>query len=172
MEKKVRQHTISVLVENKFGALARIAGLFSGRGYNIESLTVNHTHDPNLSRMTIVTKGDDDVLEQIEKQLNKLVDVVSVTDLNSSDFVELELAIIKVHTTALTRVAIVQLVELFQGYIPNVNKNELCIAISGPPEKIEHFLSLMSDFEIIEVARTGSTAVTRTAGPTEKNNRK
>ena len=166
MADEIKQHTISVLVENKFGALARIAGLFSGRGYNIESLTVNHTHDPNLSRMTIVTKGTDEVLEQIEKQLNKLVDVVSVTDLNSSDYLELELAIIKVRTTALTRVAIVQLVELFHGYIPNVNKDELCIAISGSPQKIEHFLTLMSDFKIIEIARTGSTAVTRDSGVT------
>ncbi|MBO7147889.1 MAG: acetolactate synthase small subunit [Lentisphaeria bacterium] len=169
MEKDVRQHTISVLVENKFGALARIAGLFSGRGYNIESLTVNHTHDPNLSRMTIVTKGDDDVLEQIGKQLNKLVDVVEVTELDSSDYLELELAIIKVHTTAVTRVAIVQLVELFNGNIPNVNKDELCIAISGSPQKIEHFLTLMSDFKIIEIARTGSTAVSRISGSTWKS---
>ena len=166
MSDEIKQHTISVLVENKFGALARIAGLFSGRGYNIESLTVNHTHDPNLSRMTIVTKGTDEVLEQIEKQLNKLVDVVSVTDLNSSDYLELELAIIKVRTSALTRVAIVQLVELFHGYIPNVNKDELCIAISGSPQKIEHFLTLISDFKIIEIARTGSTAVTRDSGVT------
>ena len=168
MADEIKQHTISVLVENKFGALARIAGLFSGRGYNIESLTVNHTHDPNLSRMTIVTKGTDEVLEQIEKQLNKLVDVVNVTDLNSSDYLELELAIIKVRTSALTRVAIVQLVELFHGYIPNVNKDELCIAISGSPQKIEHFLTLMSDFKIIEIARTGSTAVTRASGTTRK----
>ena len=166
MADEIKQHTISVLVENKFGALARIAGLFSGRGYNIESLTVNHTHDPNLSRMTIVTKGTDEVLEQIEKQLNKLVDVVDVADLNSSDYLELELAIIKVRTTALTRVAIVQLVELFHGYIPNVNKDELCIAISGSPQKIEHFLTLISDFKIIEIARTGSTAVTRASGTT------
>ena len=158
------KHTISVLVENKFGVLARVAGLFSGRGYNIESLTVNHTHDPNLSRMTIVTRGDDDVLEQIEKQLNKLVDVVSVTDLDSEDYLELELAIIKVKTTQLTRVAIVQLVELF--HIPNVNKDELCIAISGTPEKIEHFLTLMSDYKIVEIARTGSTAVSRASGVT------
>ena len=170
MADEIKQHTISVLVENKFGALARIAGLFSGRGYNIESLTVNHTHDPNLSRMTIVTKGTDEVLEQIEKQLNKLVDVVDVADLNSSDYLELELAIIKVRTSALTRVAIVQLVELFHGYIPNVNKDELCIAISGSPQKIEHFLTLMSDFKIIEIARTGSTAVTRDSGAT--SNRK
>ena len=166
MEKDIKQHTVSVLVENKFGALARIAGLFSGRGSNIESLTVNHTHDPNLSRMTIVTRGDDDVLEQIEKQLNKLVDVVSVTDLDSEDYLELELAIIKVKTTQLTRVAIVQLVELFHGYIPNVNKDELCIAISGTPEKIEHFLTLMSDYKIVEIARTGSTAVSRASGVT------
>ena len=166
MSDEIKQHTISVLVENKFGALARIAGLFSGRGYNIESLTVNHTHDPNLSRMTIVTKGTDEVLEQIEKQLNKLVDVVDVADLNSSDYLELELAIIKVRTSALTRVAIVQLVELFHGYIPNVNKDELCIAISGSPQKIEHFLTLISDFKIIEIARTGSTAVTRGSGTT------
>ena len=171
MADEIKQHTISVLVENKFGALARIAGLFSGRGYNIESLTVNHTHDPNLSRMTIVTKGTDEVLEQIEKQLNKLVDVVDVTDLNESDYLELELAIIKVRTTALTRVAIVQLVELFHGYIPNVNKDELCIAISGSPQKIEHFLTLISDFKIIEIARTGSTAVTRSSGTTRTNNK-
>ena len=169
MADEIKQHTISVLVENKFGALARIAGLFSGRGYNIESLTVNHTHDPNLSRMTIVTKGTDEGLEQIEKQLNKLVDVVDVTDLNASDYLELELAIIKVRTTALTRVAIVQLVELFHGYIPNVNKDELCIAISGSPQKIEHFLTLISDFKIIEIARTGSTAVTRASGTTRKS---
>ncbi len=168
MADEIKQHTITVLVENKFGALARIAGLFSGRGYNIESLTVNHTHDPNLSRMTIVTKGTDEVLEQIEKQLNKLVDVVDVADLNSSDYLELELAIIKVRTSALTRVAIVQLVELFHGYIPNVNKDELCIAISGSPQKIEHFLTLISDFKIIEIARTGSTAVTRGSGVTKK----
>ena len=172
MADEIKQHTISVLVENKFGALARIAGLFSGRGYNIESLTVNHTHDPNLSRMTIVTKGTDEVLEQIEKQLNKLVDVVSVTDLKSSDYLELELAIIKVRTSALTRVAIVQLVELFHGYIPNVNKDELCIAISGSPQKIEHFLTLMSDFKIIEIARTGSTAVTRGSGITTRKRKK
>ncbi|MBE6374719.1 MAG: acetolactate synthase small subunit, partial [Lentisphaerae bacterium] len=95
-----------------------------------------------------------------------LVDVVNVTDLNSSDYLELELAIIKVRTSALTRVAIVQLVELFHGYIPNVNKDELCIAISGSPQKIEHFLTLMSDFKIIEIARTGSTAVTRDSGVT------
>ena len=169
MADEIKQHTISVLVENKFGALARIAGLFSGRGYNIESLTVNHTHDPNLSRMTIVTRGTDEVLEQIEKQLNKLVDVVDVTDLNESDYLELELAIIKVRTTALTRVAIVQLVELFHGYIPNVNKDELCIAISGSPQKIEHFLTLISDFNIIEIARTGSTAVTRSSGTTQNS---
>lgn len=168
MENEIRQHTISVLVENKFGALARIAGLFSGRGYNIESLTVNHTHDPNLSRMTIVTKGDDDVMEQIEKQLRKLVDVVDVADLNSSDYLELELAIIKVRTTALTRVAIVQLVELFHGNIPNVNKDELCIVISGSPRTIEHFLTLISDFKIVEIARTGSTAVSRASGLTGK----
>ena len=168
MAEEIKQHTISVLVENKFGALARIAGLFSGRGYNIESLTVNHTHDPNLSRMTIVTKGTDEVLEQIEKQLNKLVDVVDVADLNSSDYLELELAIIKVRTTALTRVAIVQLVELFHGYIPNVNKDELCIAISGSPQKIEHFLTLINDFKIIEIARTGSTAVSRSSGITRR----
>ena len=119
--------------------------------------------------MTIVTKGDDDVMEQIEKQLRKLVDVVDVADLNSSDYLELELAIIKVRTTALTRVAIVQLVELFHGNIPNVNKDELCIVISGSPRTIEHFLTLISDFKIVEIARTGSTAVTRASGLTGKH---
>ena len=160
------RHIISVLLENEAGALARVVGLFAARGYNIETLNVAPTEDPTLSRMTIVTRGDDDVLEQIEKQLNKLVDVVSVTDLDSEDYLELELAIIKVKTTQLTRVAIVQLVELFHGYIPNVNKDELCIAISGTPEKIEHFLTLMSDYKIVEIARTGSTAVSRASGVT------
>ncbi len=167
MEKCKKQHTISVLVENRFGVLARIAGLFSGRGYNIDSLTVNHTHDPNVSRMTIVTVGDNDVLEQIEKQLNKLIDVISVTDLDSGEYIERELAIVKVSAPAEKRGEIIQIVEIFGGKILTVHKNELGVEISGAASDIENFISLMNDFGIIEVARTGRTAVSREPGVTK-----
>ena len=121
------QHTISVLVANKFGAPARIAGLFSGRGYNIESLTVNRTHNPALSRMTIVTTGDDAVLEQIEKQLTKLVDVEAVVELDNDCFVERELVLVKVRATRENRAEILNLVEIFGARIPLVLKDEIAL---------------------------------------------
>ncbi len=163
----MEQHTISVLVENKFGVLARVAGLFSGRGYNIESLTVSKTHDPEMSRMTIVTVGDDNILEQIEKQLKKLVDVVSVSDLTGSGYIERELALIKIKAEAARRAEIIQIVEVFSGKIVSVHKEELGIEIHGRATKIENFISLMSEFGIIELARTGRVAMSRSAGATE-----
>lgn len=163
----VPQHTISVLVENRFGVLARVAGLFSGRGYNIESLTVNHTHDPAVSKMTIVTTGDEAVLEQIEKQLKKLIDVIKVTELQGEEFVERELALVKVKALPKHRSEIIQVVEIFGGKIAIVHKNELGIEISGPASKIENFLTLIADFGIVEVARTGRVAVSRKPGATE-----
>lgn len=165
------QHTISVLVANKFGALARIAGLFSGRGYNIESLTVNRTHNPNLSRMTIVTTGDDAVLEQIEKQLSKLVDVESVVDLDSENFVERELLLIKVHATKEKRAEILNLVEIFGAKIPLVLKDEMALEVSGSSRKIENFISLISEYGIIEMARSGRTAISQNPGTTEDSRR-
>ncbi len=158
------QHTISVLVANKFGALARIAGLFSGRGYNIESLTVNRTHDPQLSRMTIVTTGNEEVLEQIEKQLSKLVDVVCVTDLNPDDFVERELVLVRVKAPRERRSEILNLVEIFGAKIPLVHKDEIALELSGDSRLIENFLSLVAEFGILEVARTGRTAIPQVPG--------
>ncbi len=156
-----QQHTISVLVANKFGALARIAGLFSGRGYNIESLTVNRTHNPELSRMTIVTTGNDAVLEQIEKQLSKLVDVESVVDLDSSDYVERELVLIKVCAPSDRRQEILSLVDIFGAKIPLVQKDRIVVEFSGSSRKVENFITLISDYGIIEVARSGRTAISR-----------
>ncbi len=162
-------HTISVLVENRFGVLARVAGLFSGRGYNIISLTVNATHDPEVSRMTIVTSGDQAVLEQIDKQLNKLVDVIKVTDLTGSQFVERELALIKVNIKdGEQRSQVIQLTEIFEAKIVAVNRDELAIEIHGRANKIDNFIDLMGEFEIIEIARSGRVAISRKKGATEK----
>ena len=164
----MEKHTISVLVENKFGVLARIAGLFSGRGYNISSLTVNETHDPNVSKMTIVTTGDDAVLEQIDKQLNKLVDVIKVEDLTGSRFIERELALIKVKAeNHEQRSQILQLVEIFEGKIVLVHTNELGIELHGRADKIDNFIELIKDYEIVETARSGRVAISRTSGKSE-----
>ena len=155
-------HTISVLVDNKFGVLARVAGLFSGRGYNITSLTVNETQDPKLSQMTIVTSGDDTVIEQIDSQLNKLVDVLKVEDLTNKNFIERELALIKIHVTdANKKSQIIQLVEIFEGNIVTVLKNELGIELSGRAGKIDDFVALLADFGEIKLARSGRVALSR-----------
>ena len=161
------QHTISVLVENKFGVLARVAGLFSGRGYNIESLSVNSTHDPSISRMTIVTSGDEAVIEQIDKQLNKLIDVIKVTDLAASDFIERELVLVKVAVTAKNRAEIVQVTQIFGGKIISVHKNEVALEVAGNGEKINNFINLLAEYKIVELVRTGRVAISRNAGVTE-----
>lgn len=161
-------HTISVLVENKFGALARIAGLFSGRGYNIESLTVNRTEDSNISRMTIVTTGDDAILEQIEKQLLKLVDVIGVTELNGETFIERELVLVKIKATHDKRPEILSLVEIFDAKIANVQAEELAIEVSGTSKKVENFIKLVEEYGIIEIARTGRTAISSECGSTDQ----
>ena len=161
------RHTISVLVENKFGVLARIAGLFSGRGYNIESLTVGPTHDQSVSKMTIVTSGDDTVLEQIEKQLNKLVDVLKVTDLTGSGFDARELMLLKVKARPEKRSEILQIANIFKANIVHLHSCALIVEITGRSEKIDAFISLMAPFGIIELARTGTVALARSAEPTE-----
>jgi len=161
-ERNMTKHTISVLVENKFGVLARVAGLFSGRGYNICSLTVNHTNDSNVSKMTIVTEGDDAVIEQIDKQLNKLVDVISVTDLSGSEFIECELMLLKVKAeNQQQRGELMQLTELFKGTIVIVNQTELGIQMEGSADKLDNFIKLLNNFEIIEIARSGRVAISR-----------
>lgn len=155
------RHTISVLVENKFGVLTRVAGLFSGRGYNIDSLNVAPTHDDSLSRMTIVTRGDDATVEQIVKQLNKLVDVVKVLDYQQGDYIDRELVLIKVKAEPQNRAEICQMAELFRAKVVDVQPENLTIEITGGESKIEKFILLMRSFGICDLTRTGQVALPR-----------
>ena len=155
-------HTISVLVQNKFGVLARVAGLFIGRGYNISSLTVTATDNPDISKMTIVTSGDAQILEQIDKQLRKLVDVISVTDLTGSRFVERELILVKVKAeSAAKKAELIQIVQIFGAKFVTVNKKELGIELSGRSNVIDNFIDMVKDFGIIDLARSGRVAVSK-----------
>ncbi len=157
-----KAHIISVTVENRFGVLARIAGLFSARGYNIDSLCVAETEDPTVSRMTIVVKGDEKILEQIYKQLNKLIDVIKVQDLTKEDHIERELALIKVNTPSFNeRQEVMQLTNIFRGKIVDVGKKTLTIEISGSGSKIRAMLELLKGFGIKEIIRTGKIAISR-----------
>jgi acetolactate synthase I/III small subunit len=155
------RHTISVLVENKFGVLTRIAGLFSGRGYNIDSLNVAPTQDPNTSRMTIVTRGDDATLEQIVKQLNKLVDVIDVRDFREDEYVDRELVLIKVRVDSASRAEIMQITDIFRAKIVDVQPETLTIEITGDEGKVEKFIELMKTFGVLELTRTGRIALAR-----------
>jgi acetolactate synthase-1/3 small subunit len=155
------RHTISVLVENEFGVLARVAGLFSGRGFNIESLSVAETLDPSISTMTIVTRGDDQVVEQITKQLNKLVSVIKVTDLLGKDYVEREMVLVKVAAKAETRAEILSITDIFRGKVVDVSSKSYTIEVTGDVEKIKAFLELLKPMGIKEVARTGQVALVR-----------
>ncbi|MDD3155230.1 MAG: acetolactate synthase small subunit [Victivallaceae bacterium] len=160
--KKMDTHTISVLVENRFGVLARVAGLFSGRGYNISSLTVNATHDPEISKMTIVTTGDENILEQIDKQLRKLVNVIDVIDLTDEEFVERELLLVKVNAeSAEKKSQIIQLVEIFGGKIVTVSKTAIGIELSGRSTRIDNFLNMLEEFGILDTSRSGRVAISR-----------
>lgn len=159
----VRRHTISLLVENRFGVLARIAGLFSGRGYNIESLCVAETIDPTVSKMTIVTSGDDQVIEQINKQLRRLVDVIKIQDLTETDHVERELVLIKVNATPQNRAEIMRTVDIFRGKIIDVSPDAYVIEITGSEDKLNAFIELMKSFGIKDIARTGKVAMTRSS---------
>lgn len=155
------KHTITVTVENKFGVLARVSGLFSSRGYNIDSLTVGETLDPRISRMTIVVKGDDKILEQVIKQLSKLIDVIDVTDLKRGSYVARELLLIKVKTTSKTRTEVMEIVNVFRGKTIDIGHKSLIILLTGSEEKIVAFLELVEPFGIIELARTGRVAMVR-----------
>ena len=159
--RQVMRHTISVLVENKFGVLTRIAGLFSGRGYNIDTLNVAPTQDPSTSRMTIVTRGDDATLEQIVKQLNKLVDVLKVTDFREGEYVDRELVLVKVNVDSKSRAEVMQITDIFRAKIVDVQPKSLTIEITGNESKIEKFLELMKTFGIVELTRTGKVALPR-----------
>lgn len=155
------RHTISVLVENKFGVLTRVAGLFSGRGYNIDSLNVAPTHDGTLSRMTIVTTGDNATVEQIVKQLNKLVDTVKVIDYRQGDYIDRELVLLKVKAAPENRAEICQMAELFRAKVVDVQPDSLTIEITGGESKIEKFLMLMRGFGLLDLTRTGQVALPR-----------
>jgi acetolactate synthase I/III small subunit len=155
------RHTISVLVENKFGVLTRVAGLFSGRGYNIDSLNVAPTHDSTASRMTIVTHGDEATLDQIVKQLNKLPDVLKVIDFREGEYVDRELVLIKVSVDSKTRAEVMQVTDIFRAKIVDVQSKSLTIEITGSESKVEKFLSLMKNFGVADLTRTGKVAMPR-----------
>ena len=155
------EHVISVLVENRSGVLARVAGLFSGRGYNIDTLCVAPTQDPSVSRMTIVCQGDDRIIEQINKQLNKLIDVVKVRDLTADEHIERELALIKVASTPQTRSEIVQIVNIFRARIVDVDLKSLTVEVVGDVHKTQALIDLLRTFGIRELTRTGRVAITR-----------
>ena len=156
-----RKHTISVLLENKFGALNRVAGMFSAKGYNLESITVGPTEDPSVSRMTIVTRGDDSIIEQIIKQLNKLIDTLKVVDLTYDNFMERELALIKIGTTPENRPEIMQIVEIFQGKIIDISDKTLTVEATGSGQKVDAIIKMLKPFHIKEIARTGRVALKR-----------
>lgn len=155
------RHIISVLVENKFGVLTRVAGLFSGRGYNIDSLNVAPTHDATASRMTIVTHGDESTIEQIIKQLNKLPDVLKVQDFSAGDYVERELVLVKVSVDSKSRAEVMQITDIFRAKIVDVQSKSLTIEITGNESKVEKFIALMQPFGVVDLTRTGNAAMPR-----------
>ena len=155
------RHVITLLVENEFGVLARVAGLFSGRGFNIESLCVAETLDPAVSTMTIVSRGDDQIIEQVIKQLNKLVSVIKVVDLIEKDFVAREMVLVKVSANAGTREEILRVVDIFRGKVIDVGSKTYTIEVTGDEKKINAILSLLRPLGIKELVRTGRVAMVR-----------
>jgi acetolactate synthase-1/3 small subunit len=155
------RHTISVLVENKFGVLTRVAGLFSGRGYNIDTLNVGPTNDPKVSRMTIVTHGDDATADQIIKQLNKLPNALKVQDFREGEYVDRELVLIKVSVDSKSRAEVMQITDIFRAKIVDVQPKSLTVEVTGTEDKVEKLLDLMRTFGVLDVTRTGKIALPR-----------
>lgn len=155
------RHIISVLVENEFGVLARVSGLFSGRGFNIESLCVAETMDPSVSAMTIVTTGSDAILEQILKQLNKLINVIKVTDFQEAEFVTREMVLVKMKAEEKAREEILRMAEIFRGRVVDVSPNTYTVEVTGTEEKVKAFLTLVKPLGIKEIVRTGPIAMMR-----------
>jgi acetolactate synthase-1/3 small subunit len=158
---QVHEHLVSCLVENQAGVLARISGMFSSRGYNIESLAVGTTTDPTVSRITIACRGDDRIVEQIIKQLRKLIDVIRVADLSEKSHVERELMLVKVASTPQTRSEIMQVCDIFRARIVDVHHESLVIEVSGSTQKNEALREMIEHFGIMEMARTGRIALSR-----------
>ena len=157
------QHTISVLVENEFGVLSRVASLFSGRGFNIDSLTVAPTNEEGLSRMTIVTRGDDQILEQITKQLNKLIDVLKVIDFSDNSAIEREMVLVKVTAEDENRAEVLRIVDIFRAKIIDVTPKSYTIEATGSPIKMDAILELLRPLGLKELVRTGAVAIGRGA---------
>lgn len=155
------KHTITAIVENKVGVLSRIVGLFSSRGFNIDSLNVGETDNPNLSRLTIVVNGDDAVLEQVRKQLGKVIDVIKVTDLTGQPYVERDLMLVKVNVPPGKRNEILEVVYIFRGKIIDVGQKDMIVELSGAEDKVEAILKLLRPYGIKETARTGQIAMLR-----------
>lgn len=155
------RHTLSVLVENKFGVLARVSGMFSGRGFNIDSLNVAPTQDPSLSRITVVLKGDDAALDMVSKQLRKLVNVVEVVDFSEGQAVVRELVLVKIKADGRTRSEIMQMCDIFRAKIVNVAQDAVIVEVTGDEAKTNAFLKLIEGFGILELARTGQLALKR-----------
>jgi acetolactate synthase-1/3 small subunit len=155
------RHIISIMLENEPGALSRVAGLFSARGYNIETLTVAPTEEPSLSRMTIVTSGSDDVIEQITKQLNKLIEVVKVVDLSEAAHIERELMLMKVRATGKDREEMKRLSDIFRGRIIDVTENTYTIELTGTVAKLDAFIQAIEPTSIMETVRTGASGIGR-----------
>ena len=155
------EHIISLLVENKFGVLARVAGLFSARGYNIESLSVGPTTDPTMAMITIVTTGDDRIIEQITKQLNKLIDMIKVVDLTEHSYVERETVLVKIHTRAEDRAEVFRIIEIFRAKIVDSTPATYTVEITGDREKVEAFINQLRPLGIKELVRSGRIAIMR-----------
>jgi len=155
------RHILSVLVDNKPGVLTRVAAMFSRRGYNIDSIAVGPEREPGVSRMTIVVHGDDEILEQINKQLNKLIDVIKITDLTVTNHVEREMMMIRVKATASNRSEVMQICDIFRGHIVDVSQDSLMIEITGAEGKLQGILDLLQKFGIMEIARTGKIGLSR-----------
>ena len=155
------RHIISVLMENEPGALSRVVGLFSQRGYNIESLTVAATEDPTLSRMTVTTKGDDTVIEQISKQLNKLIDVVKLVDLTEGAHIERELILIKIKATGAQRAEVKRTSDIFRGQIVDVTPSMYTVQLTGSSDKLDAFIEAIGTQSILEVVRSGVSGIAR-----------
>lgn len=155
------RHILSLLVENEAGTLSRVSGLFSARGFNIESLTVAPTEDPTVSRMTIVTSGSDAIIEQVTKHLNRLVDVIKVVNLNESEHIERELMLVKIRVNASSREALMRLSDIFRGRIIDVNETSCTVEITGDGDKLDAFLKAVKTELILETVRTGVSGIAR-----------
>ena len=161
------KHTISVFVENKFGVLSRVSSLFSAKGYNIESLSVGETTDPEVSRMTIIVSGDDMIVEQIIKQLRRLIDVIKVSDFTDRAFIEREMVLLKVNAEPSSRSELLNIVDIFRGKIVDVSLKEFTVELTGEEGKINAFITMLTPFGIKEIARTGKVAMLRGLQPNQ-----